>query len=125
MENILNNILKFQKERGFSFENMAHELSISQPAYTKLIRGKTELSVKRLMHISKILNVAVGELMDIEAKEIYTDFKDNAIGKIEGYYNQNNESLKEAYTLLSAQLQNENLYLKNEIEFLKKLLEKN
>lgn len=125
MENILNNILKFQKERGLSFENMAYELSISQPAYTKLIKGRTELSVKRLFQISKILDVAISELLGIEAKEIYTDFKDNAVGKVEGNYSQNNENLKEAYTLLSAQLQNENLFLKNEIEFLKKLLEKN
>ncbi|MCU0351675.1 MAG: helix-turn-helix transcriptional regulator, partial [Flavobacterium sp.] len=107
MENIIKNIQKIQKERGFSFENMAFELDISQPAYTKLIQGKTELSVKRLYQIAKILNVDISELLDIEAKEIYSDFIDNAIGKVQGNNNVDINLIKEVYELLIKQLNSE------------------
>jgi transcriptional regulator with XRE-family HTH domain len=48
--------------KGYSQEYMANELEISQNAYSKLERGETELSVRRIYEIASILDVPISEL---------------------------------------------------------------
>jgi transcriptional regulator with XRE-family HTH domain len=45
---------------------MAEKMDISLVSYSKIERGITELSVKRLFEIAKILEVDVAELLGIE-----------------------------------------------------------
>ena len=42
MDKTINNIIRISKEKGLSHENIAFELNISQPAYTKLLQNKTK-----------------------------------------------------------------------------------
>jgi|SRR6476661_491587 len=49
--------------RGYSQEYMAYELNISQNAYSKVERQQSELTVKRLYAIAKILEMDVKELL--------------------------------------------------------------
>lgn len=63
MQTILNQISVLRRSCGFSHEYIAHELNISQPAYSKIENGKTQLTVERLFKIAEILNVPVSELL--------------------------------------------------------------
>jgi transcriptional regulator with XRE-family HTH domain len=95
MEKIINNIISISKDKGLSHENMAFELGISQPAYTKLLQNKTKLTVERMYKIAEILEVSVAELQDLEIKsQLNQTNKDNATGylqQIENYYQENKE----------------------------------
>lgn len=55
MLRIRDKIKKYRKSKGYSHENMANDLGISQAAYTNLENGNTQLTVERLMHIAHIL----------------------------------------------------------------------
>ncbi|GHU80960.1 hypothetical protein FACS1894145_7820 [Bacteroidia bacterium] len=104
-------------KKGYTYENMAHELSITPAAYRKTETGETKLSVERLFQISEILNASLSELLDIGNVFQQTN-NDNATGcyqqKIEHFYQEN----KEVYEKL--------LKSKDEqIILLKDLLEKN
>lgn len=48
---------------NLSQENLAQELHISVGAYSNLERGKTEISVSRLLLISKLLKVPLSALL--------------------------------------------------------------
>lgn len=49
--------------KNYSQEYMANELQISQNAYSKLERGETEFSVKRLYEIAFILEMPIYDLL--------------------------------------------------------------
>lgn len=53
--------------KGYSQEYVANRLDISQNAYSKIERGDTELSVRRMFQIADILEVPVTVLLP-EAK---------------------------------------------------------
>lgn len=98
MEKIINNIISISKDKGLSHENMAFELGISQPAYTKLLQNKTKLTVERLYKIAEILEVNVAELQGLEIDNQFNQTnKDYASGQlfqtqqIENYYQENKE----------------------------------
>ncbi len=46
-------LLRLQK--GLSQENIAHELNITQKAYSKIENGQTSLSLDKIVKIAKIL----------------------------------------------------------------------
>lgn len=56
--------------KGFSQENMADMLGISATAYGDIERNKTELTISRVTEISRILNVSIVDLLDIELHPI-------------------------------------------------------
>lgn len=51
--------------KSLSQENIANELNLSVSAYSNIERGKTEISVSRLYHISKILKTTPAFLLNI------------------------------------------------------------
>ena len=54
MVNVINKIREFRKKKGYSHEYMAHELNMSQVAYSKIEKSETKLSVERLYRIAEI-----------------------------------------------------------------------
>ena len=101
MEKIINNIISICKKKGLSHENMAFELGISQPAYTKLLQNKTKLTVERLYKIAEILEVSVLKLQGLEIDNQFNQtnkdsatghlYKENNSQQIENYYQENKE----------------------------------
>ena len=71
IEKVINKIVQERTKKGYSYENMAEELHLSVPAYRKLEIGETKLSVERLFQISMILEIPVGELLDLEKQQWY------------------------------------------------------
>ena len=64
MPELIEKIRFLRKINDFSQEFMAYELGISQPAYSKLERGATKLTLSRLQKIAFILGFSTAELMN-------------------------------------------------------------
>ncbi len=71
MKNILEKIKDIRKQKGFSHEYMAHKLDMSQPAYSKIEKNETVLSVDRLFKIAEILEAPVNDILEINPNNIY------------------------------------------------------
>jgi transcriptional regulator with XRE-family HTH domain len=101
MEKIINNIIRISKKKGLSHENVAFELGITQPAYTKLLQNKTKLTVERMYKIAEILEVNVTELQGLDLDNQFNQtnkdsatghlYKENNSQQIENYYQENKE----------------------------------
>lgn len=68
--NIGENIRQARLKKGLSQENMAEALYISTTAYGDMERNITEISVKRLIKISNILEVDYNILIDSEFETV-------------------------------------------------------
>lgn len=104
MEQVLENIKRIRKHKGYSHEYVAHELNISQVAYSKLEKSETKLTVERLYKLAEILEVEVSELLDIKATNQFNQTnKENAVAYLQqtaNFYQENkaqNEKIIELY----------------------------
>ena len=116
IENLIKKIASVRLKKGFSYENMAAELSITPAAYRKIEIGETKLTVERLFRISEILEIPLPELLELDQDLLQQINGDRATGyqqKTANFYQEN----KEVYERL---LQSKD----EQIELLKKLLEK-
>lgn len=81
MKNVLENIKRKRKQKGYSHENMAHELDISQVAYSKIEKSDTKLSVERLYKLAEILETSVLDLLNEHTENEFNQTNsDSAIG---------------------------------------------
>jgi transcriptional regulator with XRE-family HTH domain len=111
MNNIGNKIRRLREQKGYSQESLAQELGLTQPSYARLEKQDERISITRLMQIAAILKTTVAELIDENSKNII---------------HQTNNKKAEAYnveTIINADKEHIQS-LKDEIAFLKKLLEK-
>ncbi|POS01010.1 helix-turn-helix domain-containing protein [Flavobacterium croceum] len=125
MENIIEKIKDIRKSKGYSHEYMAHKLEMSQPAYSKIEKNETVLSVDRLFKIAEILETSVIDILDINPNTIYNQTNnDNAtfIGhqQVEHLYQDNKEKSEKIEQLYLSRLKDKDAM----IEQLQKLLEK-
>lgn len=112
LNKILQRIAELRKLKHLTVEQMAESLNISAPAYHKIERGATKLTVDRLLQISHILDTSVYDLLDLKGENIYHQvLNDNAVGhqEIKNMYNENKgitdklvESLKSEIEFLRA-----------------------
>ena len=108
MDNILENIINYRKEKGYSQETMAHILDIAQPTYYKIETGRTELSLRRLYQIASALSVGVEHLLGLDAKQLVPQINDSVVG-IQNIENQYNHTI-EAYEKHTGSLKEEIAY---------------
>jgi transcriptional regulator with XRE-family HTH domain len=125
MENVVNKIREFRTKKGYSHETMAHELHMSQPAYSKIEKNETKLSVERLFEIAKILETPVEQFLEINPNNIYhQNNNDNGtfVGhqEVQNLYQDNKDKSDKIELLFEARLQDKDAL----IEQLKKMLEK-
>lgn len=107
MEDVINKIRDYRRNKGYSHEYMAHELNISQVAYSKIEKKETKLSVDRLFKISEILETPVESLLDINPNNIYNQtLNDNSIiyQDFENLYQDNKEKSEKIVQLYEARL---------------------
>jgi transcriptional regulator with XRE-family HTH domain len=115
-EKVIRKIAAIRIRKGYTYENMANELSITPAAYRKIEIGETKLTLERLFRISAILNALLPELLEIGNDVLQQTNNENATGyqqKIENFY----QDSKDVYEKL---LQSKD----EQIILLKKLLEK-
>ncbi|HRP58345.1 helix-turn-helix transcriptional regulator [Agriterribacter sp.] len=119
IEKVLEKLKTARKEKGFSHENMAAELEISQAAYTNIEKNESKLSVERLLKISEILEKPVYYFFESNPNNIYNQSNnDNAIGHIDHLYQDNREARARLAESYESSIKN----LKEEIVFLRDLV---
>jgi len=121
---VIKRISAARLRKGFSYDNMAHELSMSPTAYRKIEIGETKLTVEKLLQISEILSTSLSELLEIGNNVFQQTYNDNATScyqqKIENFYQEN----KEVSQALIESLKDKISLLKDEKEFLRGLISK-
>ena len=126
VEKVINKIVQERTRKGYSYENMAEELSLSVPAYRKLEIGETKLSVERLFQISMILEVPVEELLDLEKQQmVQNNYHNDAVyqQKIEHFYQENKEITEQLIKAKDELIRVKDTFiaeLQREIEYLRK-----
>ncbi|MDR0828877.1 MAG: helix-turn-helix domain-containing protein [Prevotellaceae bacterium] len=111
MNNVGVKIRKLREERNVSQEFMADKLKINQSSYGRLEKSDSRLTVPRLLEIADVLNISVSVLFGEKATQIIKENNgDNAQANIGTLIQQDKEYIAS---------------LKEEITFLRKLLEKN
>jgi transcriptional regulator with XRE-family HTH domain len=109
MNTIGNKIRLLREEKGFSQENLASALAITQSNYARLEKDDNRISVPRLIIIANALETTVTELVGEKANTVI---------------NQNNNN--EANTYLQSTFHSDKDHiqtLKNEVEYLKKMVD--
>lgn len=124
MEKIIEKIAQQRNKKGYTYENMAHELDITPAAYRKIETGETKLSVERLMKISEILDEDLSNLLDINNKNTIHSLSNEGNGNgyveiINNDYKDIIKDIKEAYDKLIQSKDDQIVMLKEQISFLK------
>ena len=115
------NLRKIRELKGYSQENMAMALGISQRQYCRWETEETPLNTKKIEKLSKILEIAPIDIMCFDKKNIFhrPNNKENA-----GYSNRNFlQELKEQYEIQIKLVKEQNDFLKQEIASLRKQME--
>lgn len=122
MEAIIENIKRIRKQKGYSHEYVAHELGLSQAAYTKLEKNETKLTVERLYKLAEILEVQVAELLEIKSTNQFNQTnKENATAYLQqtaNFYQENKEQTQKIIELYESRLKDKDKM----IEHLEKLI---
>jgi len=71
-------IRKLRELKGFSQENIADELGISQKAYSNIETGKTDITMHRVDQISKVLGVSLDGLLNFDERLIFNNHNQQA-----------------------------------------------
>ena len=94
IEKVIKKIIAVRTRKGYSYENMADDLSLTPAAYRKIETGETKLTVERLFRISDILKTSLLDLLEIGNDVFQQTNKESATGyqqKIENFYQENKE----------------------------------
>ncbi|WP_294299762.1 helix-turn-helix transcriptional regulator [uncultured Chryseobacterium sp.] len=124
MEKIIEKIAQQRSKKGYTFENMAHELDITPAAYRKIETGETKLSVERLMKISEILEEDLSTFLDMNSKNTIHSLSNEGSGNgyvetINNDYKDIIKDIKEAYDKLIRSKDEQISLLKEQLAFLK------
>lgn len=115
MEHILEKIKEIRKYKGYSHEYIAHELNISQVAYSKLEKNDTNLSVDRLYKLAEILDTPVMELLNEHPENEFTQTNsDSAIGyqqQILNLYQEDKDKTEKIIQLYEARLKDKDMLI--------------
>ncbi len=110
MNTVGNKIRLLREEKGLSQENMAASLDMTQSNYARLEKDDNRISLPRLIVIAKTLDITVTELVGEKANNVV---------------NQSNNHEAVTYLQSNFQADREHIQtLKDEIEYLKKMLDK-
>lgn len=71
MNNLAKSLRQLRELKNYSQEYMAVQLRICTRAYSKIETGETQLTVKRLNEVSKILGISPTEIMVFDHEKIF------------------------------------------------------
>ena len=122
---VANKIKNLRKAKGYSQEEVAERLSISQSAYARIERGESHSWAAHLEKLSEIFEVKPEDLLSDDINNF------NSLDQLGGFAFQNvgtintinslSEKLIEQYEVRIAELKEEVTSLKEEIKLLKSL----
>ena len=109
-------IRKIREIRNYTQEYLADQLGISVKSYGKIENGETSLSISRLQQIAKVLQVDPLDVLRFDEKQVFNHCMQSGNG--------NSNVLNQDFTKEREHYQSEVEYLKSEVAFLRKLLDK-
>ena len=109
MNTIGSKIRDLRVKKGFSQQNFAQELGISQPSYARLEQDDSRITITRLIAIASLLDINASKLLDDNF--ITTKNPKNSLKENNPYYDIIDEFNKEQIVLL-----------KDEISFLRGII---
>jgi len=115
MDHVLTKIKEIRKQKGYSHEYLAHELDISQVAYSKLEKNETKLSVERLYKLAEILETPINEFLDTKTNSVFNQHNhDNSTGyqEVQNLYQENKEKTEKIIELYEARLKDTDQLIK-------------
>jgi transcriptional regulator with XRE-family HTH domain len=65
-----NKLRHLRSEKGYSQENVAEDLDITQAGYSKIESGKTTINTEQLTTLCKLFNVTPNFLLDYNEKNV-------------------------------------------------------
>lgn len=65
------NIRRIRELMGLTREHVASELNMSPSGYGKIERGEVDLTISRLLDISKVLNVSTTSLLFLDVEDLF------------------------------------------------------
>lgn len=83
MENVYKNISELRKVRRFSQTDLAEKLGINQDTYSKLERGKIQLTIERLEQLAGIFGMSVIELLNYGGVESMKEDNSEKVRELE------------------------------------------
>lgn len=92
-------IRKIRENKNYTQEFMADSLHITQRAYSSIENGKTQLTIERLIEISKILETSVSEILGLDSNSIYNSFNNQGVKNQGNLINFKQHDLEEIKTL--------------------------
>lgn len=114
VDRVVAKIIEIRKEKNFTLEYMADEIGISLPAYNKIEKKETKLSLERLFQIQIALDTSLNDLLDLTTENVYhQNLNDYSVGHqvVKNLYQDNREisdryiaSLKEEIEFLRSQI---------------------
>ena len=121
MKDVVANIVKIRKQKGYTQENMADEMQMTQATYSRIESGEAKLTLERLQEIADILKTDITTFFDSSKISIQNQTNNEGAygnGYVENLIIENKETVNK----LIQTLENENRHLKNEIEFLRSMI---
>lgn len=104
------NIKKLRELKNYTQEYMAQQLNMSSAGYGKIERNETDISLKRLDEIAKILETSIAHILNFDEKHFFYNIHTNTNSPV-GNTNTATFHLNEK---LIEHLENEIIYLRTE-----------
>lgn len=119
--NVGEKVRKVRELKGFSQEYVAQQLKISQKAYSDMERGKTKLDFGRVEQIAEALEIDPMVIITFDEKALFNNFNNaTQTGSFGVFYTSSEE--RKLYNERIQQLEKENNFLREEINFLRSLV---
>jgi transcriptional regulator with XRE-family HTH domain len=112
-------IKKLRELKNLTQTHMAQQLGVSQSAYSKMELGESEVTYNRLEKISEILEMKPEEVISFNESMVFNEMNNQYGGNVFSQIDQNTISDTERQLY-----QDQINLLKEEVSYLKKMLEK-
>ncbi|MFT5617609.1 MAG: transcriptional regulator with XRE-family HTH domain [Arenicella sp.] len=106
-------IRTFRQIKGWSQENMAHQLGMSVPGVSKIERGLSDVKISRIESIAEILGIHPSQLIDTQENTNFNNYANAVAGSFT--YNKGNMNINSMEEIN---------FLKEKISALQKRMEK-
>lgn len=85
------NIKKLRELKNYTQSYMASQLEMSVSGYSKIEKGRTDITLSRIQEIAKILETKLATVLDFDSQKIFNQY--NTVNSITGMVaNQNSEN---------------------------------
>ncbi len=120
-EKIGRNIEKIRTAKEIPAKNMATELGLTLAGYRNIERGKTDMTIVKIVKIATILEVEYTELLSVETKNVYHNHNN---ANVNNYSNHIHNQMENGYKIALAEQKEQITHLRQQIEDLFALLKK-